>query len=453
MTTLARTEGALIADHARVENNRPFRAARIVACPAWEYSHARNETMKLRVEHPVRTEPAREAAPAERPSPRPPREPALDQLVNLRVAYLATQGDGSGDEGRIGELLAPLNPTRLRFDRSRKARSGAAALTGIVRNRPDIVVMEGTGVAGGAAVVAARVLAGVPYVVSSGDAVGPYLGLISAWLSTPGRVYERLLCRLSAGYIGWSPYLVGRAITLGARRGMTAANWSSEEPLGEKERHDRRTHTRQRLGIPETALVVGLVGSLKWNQRRGYAYGLELVDALRRTTRDDLRVLIVGDGTGRQSLQARAGGDNRVLLPGAVPHSEIPSMLAAMDVASLPQSLDEVGALRYTTKLTEYLAARVPVVTGQLPLAYDLDDGWLWRIAGAAPWDPQYIAALAHFLELLDRDDVAARGARIPRRPRAFEFARQQRAVTAFVSDAACAARGTPPVPRSEEGL
>lgn len=396
--------------------------------------------VKLRVNHPVRVEPVRRSVPS-------------DPSVSLRVAYLATQGGGSGDEARISRLLAPLNPTRLRFDRSRKARSGAAVLTGILRNRPDVVVMEGTGVAGGAAVVAARVLARVPYIVSSGDAVGPYLGLVSPWLSGPGRVYERLLCKLSAGYIGWSPYLVGRAITLGARRGMTAAHWSSGEPLGEKERHDRGADTRRRLEIPETAVVVGLVGSLKWNQKRRYAYGLELIEAVRRTARTDLRILIVGDGDGRQRLEARAGGDSRVLLPGSVPGSQIASMLAAMDVASLPQSLDEVGALRYTTKLTEYLAAGVPVVTGQLPLAYDLDDGWLWRIGGAAPWDPRYVAGLARFLDHIDRTDVAARRARIPRRPGVFDFARQQRAVSAFVSEAAGAARSGIPVPRSEEGL
>ena len=117
-------------------------------------------------------------------------------------------------------------------------------------------------------------------------------------------------------------------------------------------------------------------------------------------------------------------------------------MLCAMDVASLPQSVDEVGALRYTTKLSEYLGAGVPVVTGQLPVAYDLDDGWLWRIEGAAPWDP----ALRRrpwpgSWTRLDRSDVAARRARVPSRPAVFEFARQQTAVTAFVTDAGCAAR------------
>lgn len=398
------------------------------------------QTVELGVNHPVRAASVRNPAPAAQP-------------LSLRVAYLATQGDGSGDEVRISRLLAPLSPTRLRFDRSHKARSGLAALTGILRIRPDVVVMEGTGVAGGAAVLTARLLTGVPYVISSGDAVGPYLGLVNPWLRAPGRIYERLLCKLSAGYIGWSPYLVGRAITLGARRGMTAAHWSSQEPLDDEERQARRAQTRWRLGIPETALVVGLVGSLNWNHQRRYAYGLELIEAVRRTTRHDLRVLIVGDGNARQGLEARARGDSRVLLPGAVPQSQIASILAAVDVASLPQSLDEVGALRYTTKLTEYVAARVPVVTGQLPFAYDLDDGWLWRIAGAAPWDPHYVAGLARFLEQLDRSDVAARRARAPRRPAVFEFARQQRAVSAFVTEAAARHAALPPSPDQREGF
>lgn len=379
----------------------------------------------------------------------PPQSPSAP-----RVAYLATQGDGSGDEARIADLLAPLRPTRLSFDRSHKARSCASVLTGILRERPDVVVMEGSGVAGGAAVIIARVVRGIPFVFSSGDAVGPYLGLVRPWLSTPGRLYERLLCKLSAGYIGWSPYLVGRAITLGARRGMTAAHWSSNV-LSEPQRCELRAATRRRLDIPEAALVVGLVGSLKWNPRRSYTYGLELVDAVRRTARADLRVLIVGGGDGIRQLELRAGEDlgRRILLVGAVPREDVASMLSAMDVASLPQSLDEVGALRYTTKLSEYLGAGVPVVTGQLPVAYDLDDGWLWRIAGAAPWDPDYVAGMARFLTTLDRSDVAARRARVPRRPSMFDFARQQKAVSAFVAEADWTAHMPTNAHRPEEGF
>ena len=358
------------------------------------------------------------------------------------VAYFATQGGGSGDEARIAALLVPLRANKIEFDRTRKARSGLTAFRRLLRERPDVVVMEGTGVAGGAAVLAARALGGVRYVFSSGDAVGPHLGLISPWLTLPGRLYERLLCKFSVGYIGWSPYLVGRAITLGARRGVTAAHWS-RHVLSEHQRTELRIRSRRRLGIADDALVVGLAGSLNWNRRRAYTYGRELVDAVRRTSRQDVRILIVGGGEGFSQLERIAGDElgQRVLLTGAVPSDEVAGLLCAMDVASLPQSLDEVGALRYTTKLSEYLDARVPIVTGQLPVAYDLDDGWLWRLAGRAPWDPEYVTAMAHFLTTLDRSDVEARRARVPCRPELFDFARQQTAVSAFVTEAGCAAR------------
>ena len=64
----------------------------------------------------------------------------------LNVAYFATQGDGSGDEARITALLAPLCARRLEFDRTQKARSGVTLLKQLLRERPDVVVMEGTGI-------------------------------------------------------------------------------------------------------------------------------------------------------------------------------------------------------------------------------------------------------------------------------------------------------------------
>jgi hypothetical protein len=65
--------------------------------------------------------------------------------------------------------------------------------------------------------------------------------------------------------------------------------------------------------------------------------------------------------------------------PGRGRHSRIDGLEPAL-------SVDQVGSFRYTTKLSKYLAFGLPVITGQIPLAYDLDDGWIWRLAGDAPW-------------------------------------------------------------------
>ncbi len=330
------------------------------------------------------------------------------------------------------ELLADFRPMVLPFDRSAKPTAGRELLRDVRRLRPDLVVMEGTGVAGGLAVMGARLRDGTPYVVSSGDAVGPYVGSRHPRIGPAAHAYERLLFRLSAGCIAWSPYLAGRALTLGAPRAMTAASWA-EAPVGSASREQLRS----RFGIPSGALVFGIVGSLVWNQRVGYCYGYELVRALARTVRPDIHVLIIGDGGGRAQIERLADRelDGRVHLIGSVPRAAVSDHLRALDVASLPQSRDRVGSFRYTTKLSEYLEAGLPVVTGQIPLAYDLDDGWLWRLPGAAPWDEEYIDALATLMTQVTAAEVEERKALVPRHAPLFSRERQRRHVSAFIGD------------------
>jgi glycosyltransferase involved in cell wall biosynthesis len=155
-------------------------------------------------------------------------------------------------------------------------------------------------------------------------------------------------------------------------------------------------------------------------------------------------VLIVGDGEGKSRLEKLAGDQlgRAVVLTGRVPRNQVPNYLAAMDVGSLPQSMDAIGSYRYTTKLSEYLAAGLPVVTGQIPLAYDLDDGWLWRLPGAAPWGDRYIQALAEWINCLTPADLVVKRSAVPEELPEFQRDRQVARVTAFVMDL-LAERGT----------
>jgi glycosyltransferase involved in cell wall biosynthesis len=352
-----------------------------------------------------------------------------DDSRSPRVACFATQGPGSRDEDRIRSLLAPLDPIVLSFDRSSRAASVKRLLGEIRQANPDVVVMEGTGVGGGAVVIASKILDGRPYVISSGDAVAPFVAAVSRPLGIGASVYERSLCALSAGFIGWSPYLAGRAMTFGAPRAMTAPNWAAPA------RPDRREELRAKLGIPDEAIVFGIVGSLNWTPRYEYCYGYELVAAAARTDRADVKVLVVGDGDGRQRLVRLAGArlDKSIFLPGAVPRSDVADYLQVFDVASLPQSVDGVGAFRYTTKISEYAEASLPIVTGQIPLAYDLYDGALWRLPGDAPWDDRYIAALAELMTTVTRSEIESR--QPPCDCDLFSEERQRRQVTEFILD------------------
>ncbi|MCM2322542.1 MAG: glycosyltransferase [Oligoflexia bacterium] len=331
------------------------------------------------------------------------------------IVAFATAGNGSPDEARLQALVAGLEPRLLRFNHGNKGDSFVSILKTLRDERPRLACMEGTGIAGGGAAILGKLFYGVPYVVSSGDAVGPFVGAREPLASPFFWLYELLLCRLSSGFIGWTPYLTGRALAFGAPRAITVPGWAPLV-LSAEERAGARTELRARLGIPAEAIVIGIAGSLQWNSRRRYVYGLELVRALAKVRRADVHAIIVGDGTGLERLRREAGAlaDKRIHFPGRVAREEVPRWLAAMDLGSLPQSRDQVGSYRYSTKLPEYLAHALPVVTGRLPFAYDLDtadSSWLWRLPGHAPWDPRYVDALAQLLDSVTREELSTRGA------------------------------------------
>lgn len=356
----------------------------------------------------------------------------MKQLPTIFV--VSTLGSGSNEETRIKALMARFDPLVIPFDRKAKWQGFKRILRTAWREKPSLIVMEGTGLAGGLALLAGRLI-GVPYVISSGDAVGPWVGRQVFWAGPLFGFYERLLCRFAAGFIGWTPYLVGRAMTFGAPRGMTAAGYAPF-PLDPEERQRRRLAVRQQLRIPTDAIVFGLAGSLIWNRQVNYCYGMELVQAFLKTNRPDIHVLVVGDGDGRLILERCAGESlgRRVHIPGRVNQDQVMDYLTAIDVASLPQSQDAAGAFRYTTKVSEYIAAGLPVVTSQIPMAYDLDCGFMWRLPGS-PWEPRFSDSLARLMSTLTTDELYQKKALVPLMLPEFDLCRQVERATAFITD------------------
>lgn len=89
--------------------------------------------------------------------------------------------------------------------------------------------------------------------------------------------------------------------------------------------------TRRELGIPDRAPVIGTVCGLRTQKAVDVA-----VDAVGRLVEahPDLRFLVVGDGVERPALEAQAAqvlGDRAMFL-GQRPNSEVPGLIAAMDV-------------------------------------------------------------------------------------------------------------------------
>jgi glycosyltransferase involved in cell wall biosynthesis len=122
------------------------------------------------------------------------------------------------------------------------------------------------------------------------------------------------------------------------------------------------TSVRRRLGW-EDRFVVGFVGWVRpW-------HGVDRLVAAAGRLRHEipgLRLLIVGDGPAvaavRQQAQA-AGLADRIHITGAVARDDVPSHLAAMDVAVQPDVTEYASPI----KLFEYLAMGKPVIAPRKP--------------------------------------------------------------------------------------
>ena len=147
---------------------------------------------------------------------------------------------------------------------------------------------------------------------------------------------------------------------------------------------------------PPGSYTVGFVGTLKpWH---GLGILAEAVALLRRGD-PHVRLLVVGDGPGRESLETdlRARGLRGAAdLTGAVAPEDVPGLLASMDVAVAPYP--RLSHFYFSPlKAYEYMAARLPVVASRVGQLAEL----------IRPWDngllcpPGDAGALAEALALL----------------------------------------------------
>jgi glycosyltransferase involved in cell wall biosynthesis len=133
----------------------------------------------------------------------------------------------------------------------------------------------------------------------------------------------------------------------------------------------RRLRTRQRLGLPETAYVVGGIGRLTAGKRFDV-----LLHALARLP-ENFWLLLVGGGPEEQVLRRTAhaaGVADRVLftgerpcVPDGSPGPDLPSLTSAMDLLASPCPEEAFGLA-----VVEALAAGLPVRYASCPAVEDL---------------------------------------------------------------------------------
>lgn len=130
--------------------------------------------------------------------------------------------------------------------------------------------------------------------------------------------------------------------------------------------------TRRRHAFGEGELLIGFIGwFVPWHQLdRLIACFADLTSEF-----PGIRLVLVGEGELGADLRRLAvdlGVSDSVAFVDPVPHHEIPSLLAAMDVCVVPQS----NAYRSPIKLFEYMAAGRAVVAPRTePIAGVCDDG------------------------------------------------------------------------------
>ena len=229
------------------------------------------------------------------------------------------------------------------------------------RTHPDLVI-AGTPKAGLLGTLAAR-LAGVPHVVYILH--GLRLETASGWKRRLLWSAEWIACHVAHHVQSVSPSLRVRVIGLGlvapercrvigsgTVNGVDIERWLRTP---EAEAAGRRT--RERLGIPQNALLIGFVGRL--TRDKGVAELYEAFTRL-RPSYPDLRLLLLGEFEKGDAVPAevrqRIEADAAVICPGFI--SEVETCYWAMDVFALPTRREG-----FPGSPLEAQVASLPVVT------------------------------------------------------------------------------------------
>ena len=136
-------------------------------------------------------------------------------------------------------------------------------------------------------------------------------------------------------------------------------------------------------GLPRPR--IGYVGRLAGQKRPDL-----LVEAFTRMRDRSARLVIVGDGPLHRVVQSavhRSPARDRITVTGFVPHTEVPGVLASLDVLVLPSVYEEMGSI-----LVEAMASGLPVVASRVGGIPDVvEDGGTGVLV--PPGDPEALAA------------------------------------------------------------
>lgn len=211
----------------------------------------------------------------------------------------------------------------------------------------------------------------IPLVVEVNELAGDERVRSAPWLLPLARLADRITFQRARLIVVVSPHLQRRIAAMGIpqEKIRVLPNGVDEYTL---EVQADGSAIRQRFQCRESTVVIGFAGwFVPWHRLDALVTQFAALAA----GITDLRLMLVGDGPLRESIETQANGlgiRDRLLLPGPVPHTEMPHYLAAMDVCVIPHS----NAYRSPIKLFEYMArGRATVAARTEPIALILRHG------------------------------------------------------------------------------
>lgn len=176
--------------------------------------------------------------------------------------------------------------------------------------------------------------------------------------------------------------------------GVDLESFADKESKGIREKY--------RLGDTKVLIYLGVMGKVRKLELLIQAF------AEVKKVKSDIKLLMVGDGTGRKDLEELAhklGLEEDVIFTGQVPQSEVPHFIAAADIGVSPVPPFSYYRVSSPIKALECMAAGKPVVANEE--IYEHKE--ILKASGGGILAQFSAESFAHaIIELLDKPEIAA---------------------------------------------
>ncbi|MBI4514603.1 MAG: hypothetical protein HY699_02145 [Deltaproteobacteria bacterium] len=325
---------------------------------------------------------------------------------NILVFVNSPAGTALSERGL--QVARAAAPAKVLHREQGRLKAIAGFCGAVARERPETVYGIDNALAVVCGALVGRLLWGSQFILDSGDAVGPLRAKLARGNligGTLGSLLEKTGYLLATTVVARSSGLAERVRSLSRKPVVVIPDGfdSAQLPAANGD------ESRRRWGWSAAHLVVGVIGSAVWNERLNWCYGRDVIEAVARTKRDEVRgaLIVRGNGVPRlRELAAQLGVADRVVFETPFDGYAVYEQIRGFDVGLSTQTNDAVGQCRTSGKLVQYLAAGVYILASRVgEAARVLPDAMTVPYEGA--WDEQYFARLAQRI-----DGLPARPAR-----------------------------------------